>query len=87
VIGVLGGLVLLVAMVWLLWRRRRQSAIPPVDNIPELDAESKDIAHMKADGQLMELERNEKPVELEAPPVELEAREYAGVYAVREGTR
>jgi hypothetical protein len=45
------------------------------DDMPELSAEDIMYAQMKAGGDITEISSDSKPVELEQPPVELDATE------------
>lgn len=74
--GALGGLIILGTAGWLLWRRRKTSHHELAqDEVPELSGVEQDYVYMKDGGQIMELSRNEKPAEMEQPPVELDATE------------
>jgi hypothetical protein len=74
--GVAGGLVLLGIAGWLLWRRRRNGHHEVAQHdVPELSAEDTMYAQMKSGGDITELSSEGKPMELEHPPVELDATE------------
>jgi LPXTG-motif cell wall-anchored protein len=74
--GIAGGLALLGSAGWLLWRRRRNGHHEVAqDDMPELSAEDIMYAQMKAGGDITEISSDSKPVELEQPPVELDATE------------
>jgi hypothetical protein len=75
--GVVCGLALLSIPGWLLWRRRRSRHHEVAqDEVPELSAEDKTYAHMKAGGDISELSSTSKPIELDQPTVELDATEH-----------
>jgi hypothetical protein len=74
--GVAAGLALLGIAGWLLWRQRtNQYHEVAQDDVPELSAADTTYPHMKAGGDISELSSYGKPVELEQPPVELDATE------------
>jgi hypothetical protein len=77
--GVVGGLALLGAGIFLYWRRRKaQNAKdePVQQDLLRHELHHDDVKPYQTEGtQILELARNEKPAEMEQPPVELEARE------------
>jgi len=77
--GVVGGLALLAIGAFFYRRHRKAKSLkmePAQDTLLRHELHNNDVKpHLTEGTQIMELSRNEKPAELEQPPVELEARE------------
>lgn len=81
--GVIGGIALLGVGIFLYWRRRKAKnaeAGTAEEHFLRHELHHEDVKPYQTEGtQILELSRNEKPVEMEHPPVELEATERSHV--------